>query len=473
MLLIAKDLYCFDKKSNKIIKTNTVIKDEEIHVYSACEDRHGNIWLGTNTSGIIKLDYDKKTNSYERAELGKINAAPTKRTYVLIDYKNRIWIGTDSKGFFQYNEKEHRLINFVKNETNLNSISDNTIFSLYIDRSGVLWIGTFTMGLCKYDLFRKEFYHYKSIKGNPNSLGGNVISSIHGIRPGELWIGSDNGGGVSRFIFDNINEAKIIQYKFDQINANNNVLSLVQRKNGNVWIGITGEAISIIKPEKSGTNELPIMKTFVHKGWPFSIFEDRDETIWVGAWGTGLTRYYNPDNYINFINDPENPNSLCDNIIWAISEDQSGNMWIGGRGKGLSILPAKEKNKSNPEFINYKHDERYPRSLSNNLINVFCQDHEGNMWIGTGGGLNKVIKAGNSFSDLTANDKLEFISYHIEDGLPSETILGIVEDNNGDLWISTLNGLAKFITSKDSFIYYGISDGLQSREFGHNAYFKD
>ena len=193
----------------------------------------------------------------------------------------------------------------------------------------------------------------------------------------------------------------------------------------------------------------------------------------MGAWGSGLTRYHHAAPAVYLINDPDNPNSLCDNIIWAITEDHAGNIWIGGHGEGLSILPAKEKYKPNPRFTNFKHEEGNIASLSNNTINAFCQDHSRTMWIGTNSGLNKVTRKDRDFSNLDMDSELKFSSYHIKDGLPSEGIVGIVEDQNGNLWLSTTNGISRFNISDNSFTNYNENDGLQSNEFWHNAYFKD
>jgi len=472
LLLFADSLYYFDRKSNKILNTKVVLAQSETR--SVSKDKESNLLLSLQ-NGIIKLIYNKRTDSYEKADLGKVNVTPNNRNYIVIDNKDRIWIGTESKGLFQYIEKQDRLINFVNNEKDLNSISDNTIHSLYIDRSGILWIGTFSQGLCKYDLYKKQFHHFKSIPGDNNTLSGNTISSIHTTKPGELWVGNDLDGGINRFIFHDNKEPEVLYYKHDPENSNsiagNSILCLVQKKNGEVWAGSTGGSVSKIIPEKYGSNKQPIIKRYLQYSWTFSIYEDSEGTIWGGTWEYGLWKYKDKtDTFVYFRNDPNNPSSLCDNIIWAIAEDNTGNLWIGGHGKGLSILPAKEKNKSNPEFINFKHEEGNLQSLSNNTINAFFQDHTGTMWIGTAGGLNKVVKKHN---DLTNHDKSAFISYHTKDGLPSEGIIGIVEDNNGNLWLSTSNGVSKFNVSECSFTNYTESDGLQSDEFWHNAYFKD
>ncbi|MBN1550099.1 PAS domain-containing protein, partial [bacterium] len=333
-------------------------------------------------------------------------------------------------------------------------------------------------GLCKYNLYRKQFDHFQAIPGDKNTLSGNVISSIHSARPGELWVGNDLDGGINRFIFHDEKSYDVLHYKYNPQSNNsiggNSILSLVQRKNGEVWAGSAGGSVSKIIPEEYGSNQAPVIKRYNLDRWTFSILEDRQGTLWGGTWDAGLWRYNETEDVFAFFrNDPDNPLSLCDNIVWSITEDHAGNIWVGGHGEGLSILPVKEKYKSHPRFINYKHEDRNPKSISNNTIHVMYQDHSGTMWIGTNGGLNKVIRKNNNFRHLDTDQDLEFFSYHINDGLPSEGIIGIVEDNEGSLWLSTGHGLSNFNTVQDSFINYDATDGLQSNEFWHNAYFRD
>lgn len=350
LLLFADYLYYLDRKTNKIHRTIQLPDNPNI-VY-LCEDKSGNLWLGTSKNGIKKLVYNKQTQNYEYSKVDKINVTPNNRNCVFIDDQDRIWIGTDNKGLFLYDTKEDRLLNFLNDKTDLTSISDNTIYSLLVDRSGVLWIGTFSQGLCKLNLYQKEFLHFKSISGDNNSLSGNTISSIHNTAPGELWIGVDLDGGVNRFIFDHDQVRRVMHYTHNPNDNNtigdNSILCLVQRKNGDVWEGSANGFISRIIPEKPGSHEPPIIKTY-SVSWTFSIYEDRQGTLWGGTWGLGLWRYDDKtDKFTIYSNDPSNPSSLCDNIIWAISEDNSGNIWIGGHSEGLSILPAKEKNKASP-----------------------------------------------------------------------------------------------------------------------------
>ncbi len=476
LLIISNQLFIFNRKTR-------TFQDAELSLditltTSAVEDKNGDILIGTVENGIKKISFDKRNSRYIELPIETYNIAPTDRIFLIKDEFQNIWIGSRTKGLYKYNQDKGMLTHFPSNSCDIRSISENSIQSLFIDRSGVLWVGTFSQGLCKTDLYRKEFEHYKSIPGNPNSLSGNLISALHSISPDELWVGVQQDGGVSRYIFYEDREPRVIQYKYDPNNQNtigaNFTICLVQRKNGDVWLGSVGGTISRIIPEdpESGIPEKIVRYPIV--GWTFSIFEDSEGIIWGGTWDAGLWRYNdNSEEFVYYRNDPDNSNSLVDNIVWAIGEDHNKNIWIGGNAKGISILPYTQKNKMKPEFINFKFDKSNPKSISNNTINVFYQDKKGTMWIGTNDGLNRVIDSKNAIDNIDTAQNFEFFSYNVKDGLPSPSIVGILEDEKGNLWLSTSNGLSKFDFSDSTFTNYSESDGLQSNEFWHNAYFKN
>ncbi len=390
LLLFSNYLIFFDRKTH--IFHNTNIKLVESEMTSLSEDKSGNLFMGTLEDGTIKLSYNQNSNEYKRAALEEISICSSDRNYVIIDENEQIWIGTSTRGLYKYNKDKNKLINYVNDELNNRSISDNTIQSLYIDRTGILWIGTFSQGICKYDLYSKEFFHIKSIPGKINSLSGNLISGIDGITPEELWVGVGNNGGVNRMLFHGENEPTVIhyQYKPDDRNsiASNNTLCLVQRKNGDVWVGSVGGYVSRIIPEAPEKGNSAVVKRYPGQGWTFTLFEDSEGTLWGGTWDEGLWKYNDATSeFTYFLHDPENPSSLCDNVVWAISEDRYNNLWIGGNSKGLSILSAGERTKPNPEFINFGFEQGNPRSISSNTIHAIYQDRKGTMWIGTNNSL--------------------------------------------------------------------------------------
>jgi methyl-accepting chemotaxis protein/ligand-binding sensor domain-containing protein len=474
LLLFADYLYFLDRKTETFHKTNTELANTKI--ISVAEDKFGNLFLGTSEKGLIKLTYNNQNSTYEKVNIDKINITPNNRNTAIFDNYGRLWIGTESKGLYCYDEAKDLLINYMPDKLDDKSLSDNTTPSLFIDFSGILWIGTFSQGLCKYDLYKKEFIHFKSMPSQINSLSGNSVNQITSINPKELWVGLDLGGGVNRFIFNEKNEPNIIRYlnnpNDNNTIASNSTLSLVQRKNGDVWIGSAGGTISRITPEKPGSNGKPIIKRYKQEKWTFAIYEDSDGVLWGGTWGRGLWRFDDKtEEFTSFMPIPNDSSSICDDVIWAIGEDSYKNIWIGGHSKGLSILPAQEKNKTNPKFINFKKKKGNSLSLSDNTINAFCLDHKGVMWIGTMKGFDKVVDKDNTLKNLNNNSKLEFVSYHKKDGLPGESIIGIVEDKSGNLWMSTSYGISKFNGKDTTFTNYTDNDGLQSNEFDHNSYF--
>jgi len=476
LLLFSNSLFYFDRESHLFINTNIDIGKSE--KTSLAEDKSGNIFIGTLDAGIIKLAYNSKSLDYTRVPTEATKFTQNKRSFVLVDDQEQLWIGTLAKGLYKYDETKNQVLNFITDKLDAKSISDNTIQSLYIDRYGILWIGTFSQGICKYDMYSKEFSHLKSVPGKPNTLSGNIISSIHGIHPEELWIGIQQDGGVNRIIFRENDEPKIIYYKHNPDDENtidsDNTLCLIQRKNGNVWVGSVGGYISKIIPEDPETGNRAIVHRYPIQGWTFTLFEDSEGILWGGTWDRGLWKFDDTSNkFTYYLHDEDNPSSLCDNVVWAMGEDRYHNIWIGGNSKGLSILTAKEKGKTNPEFINFEFKKGISGSLSSNTINAFYEDKKGSMWIATNGGLNKVLDSENTLGNGMGNIKLKFLLYHMTDGLPSEGIIGLVEDEKGNIWMSTSNGISKFDFSDSTFYNYFESDGLQGDEFWHNAFYKN
>ncbi len=476
ILLFANSIYKLDINTHSISNISSNIPlGVTNNVTSINEDKSGNLRLGNYFAGNSFFTYNKQTGTYNYVVDNKFSVSPEVGNFIVVDHKNRSWIGTNGNGLYMHDPQTNKILNFRNDENNENSLSDDNINVMYIDNFGILWIGTTSQGICKYDFYKKAFEHYKSVPGEDNSLNGNVISSIHSTTPGELWIGMDRGGGVDRIISLGSEQEQFIHYKNNPANQNsigsNYTLCLVQRKNGDVWVGSAYDHVSKIIPQPPGSSRPPAIRRYNSIYWTFSIMEDLDETLWGGSWGNGIWKYIEQtNNFFYFSHNPDNPTSVCDNVIWSIFEDNMGNLWIGGHDNGLSILPVHEKNKTAPKFINYYYDENNTTSINSKTINSFCQSMDGTMWIGT---MNGLYKTKANIFDTIGLKNLEFSSFHENDGLPSEGITGILEDDHGNLWLSTANGISKFNTSDTTFRNYSESDGLQSNEFWHNAYFKD
>lgn len=149
---------------------------------------------------------------------------------------------------------------------------------------------------------------------------------------------------------------------------------------------------------------------------------------------------------------------INDTYVSAINEDKDGYMYIGFFLEG-GVLRLNPKTK---EFENYKTTSSKSNNISSNSIKAINEDKEGNMWIGTRYGLNK----------FNPNTK-EFTNYTTKDGLPNNTVYGILFDKQSNPWVSTNLGISKLDIKSNKFQSLGITDGLQSNEFNGNAYFQN
>jgi transcriptional regulator with GAF, ATPase, and Fis domain len=161
--------------------------------------------------------------------------------------------------------------------------------------------------------------------------------------------------------------------------------------------------------------------------------------------------------FIHYKNDPNDNESLSNNFVRTIHEDMSGHLWIGTEGGGLNKF-----NKASNSFERFISDAYDTSSISNDYIFTIHEDNSGILWLGTwGGGLNKF------------DPKTKKASYfNTDDGLPSNAIYGILEDESGNLWLSSNNGITRFDPRTKSITNYNVKDGLQNNEFNGGSYFK-
>lgn len=195
------------------------------------------------------------------------------------------------------------------------------------------------------------------------------------------------------------------------------------------------------------------------------MINDRKGNVWIGTYGLfGLYILKQEGGSKRLINFPgsDQPGKLSSSNIRSILEDSYGNIWIG-TDQGLNLVTPEEQAKEDPFFRVFKREAGNPGSISHNYILPIFQAKDGTIWVGTmGGGLNKMNYHSNP-------DSISFSAYTTANGLPNNSIKGILEDDYGSLWISSNKGLTRFDVKNDIFADFNISDGIQDYEFGELA----
>jgi signal transduction histidine kinase/ligand-binding sensor domain-containing protein len=485
---------------------------------SIYEDSAGLFWIGTNSGGLNRFDREKETFSHWINEPGNPNSLSHNDVFSIYEDRSSVlWIGTrrglnklvpganeaspliftrwinepgnpdslshnevqvifqDSVGILWIGTRnglnefvsgggEGSPPNFkhwINEPANPGSLSHNDVRSIYEDRSGVLWIGTWDGGLNKFDREQKKFTYWKNDPLDSHSLSDNSVYSICEDRSDVLWIGTV--GGLNKFDREQRKFAHLINEPGNPDSLSHNyVFSILEDRSGMIWIGTDGGGLNRFDRDNETftywINEPGNPNSLSHDG-VYSIYEDRAGILWIGTKG-GLNMFVpgasegSPPIFKHWVNEPENLNSLSNNEILSIYEDRSGALWIGTRG-GLNRLISGASEGSLPIFKHWVNEPGDPNSLSHDVIVSIYEDRAGILWIGTnGGGLNRFDR-----------DKEKFSHWVNEPGNPeslsNNDILSIYEDQTGMLWVGTMGGgLNWFDREKGTFKRYREKDGL-------------
>ncbi|KAA3619565.1 MAG: response regulator [Calditrichaeota bacterium] len=464
-------------------------------IRSICEDSSGSIWLGTE-GGLSRLDV--QTGKFERFVADPNNPHSLSSNgvnSVMTDMTGTLWVGSLG-GLDRFDSKNQRFTHFA---------TGGGVASLLQDQSGALWIGT-GKHLLHFEPETERFTEFQHDPEDATSLINGVIQSVYEDRSGALWFGTNNA----------INRLDRRRWQFKQIGhnprdasslSNNRISALHAGLSGTIWVaswGDLGVAIDKIDPEtKHVSRSLPgLKKEHLQPGGGIThLHEDHSGMLWISQNGLGR---YDPKNgkFTRFVHESGNPNSLTTNEIECSYEDQNGTLWVaiyhyGANGvsvfereherfrfirfepkirsnispkKGITFISQGRSGKLwfatkgegifllNPgseEFEQITHEPGNPNSLSHSWVRVVLEDRQGMVWAAPWfGGLNKYNPETGRFTIYTESD-----------GLPSNDITNLVEDDNGNIWLTTQHAVSRFDPRAETFKNFDRDDGLINESY--------
>ena len=179
-----------------------------------------------------------------------------------------------------------------------------------------------------------------------------------------------------------------------------------------------------------------------------SLEEDGEGNLWVGTFSGGLHRFNRKtETFTRYQHDPDKPESISGNRIYAVYLDQKSQLWIGTNA-GLDRYDAKQNS-----FVHFAHNSGDTKSLTPGLVSSIYQDHQGRLWIGTEGGLNMYNPSANNFTRYSHDAK-------DPSSLAQNYVKSIYEDKYGNIWLGTWGGgLDKFQPDTKRFHHYQYTPG--------------
>ena len=416
------------------------------------EDRQGNLLLGTADNGLIFYnDKEKIFRQYKHQEKDPRSLASNLIRSLLVDKKGDIWIGSVNGGLDMFHPPTETFFHYQNEPDNIYSLSQRTASALFEDNQGNLWAGTHRGGVSLYMPNTEKFNLYRQ-QPDANSLSYNDVKAFCEDHHGNLWIGTD-GGGLN--LFDR-QKNTFTHYKYDPYKSttlgSNEVLDIMEDSGGNLWVGTWGGGLNLFNRASSTFTRFlndPLQKNSISSNYIQKIFEDHNKNIWIATYYGGLN-LFDPKTkqFRRVIEDGDASTRLTGNNIVSINEDKKGNIWIGTDDGGLNCLQA-----GTGRFSHYFNTEE-----KNPDLRIIFVDSKGRVWVGQAG-LYLFDPKENSFSLFT--DKA---------GLSTEFIKGMTEDDGGDFWISTSNGITRFNPETYAFKKYNTADGLQGLEFEANSF---
>lgn len=343
----------------------------------------------------------------------------------------------------------------------LEELSGVPVLSLLYGSQNILWAGSDGRGVL--NLYEDDIEFNRTENSRMFGEKSAPVRSFFENDRGDLYVAT-KGNGIYVLRADGSSGGT-----YDRTNGlgNASVYALAAGYGDDLFIGHDGVGLDVLSFETGRLTTLAPLP-----GSRFgSVYAIRRDTVngrlWLGTNGYGLVglrlrgtgdgRYEILEQRI-YVNDKDDAASLSNNNVFAIAPAGGGRLWLGTRGGGLNLFDP-----STGRFeVHTTATDTRPIS-SNDILSLYVS-RDSTLWIGTGYGLNRLIRE--------KDGSISFRWYTEKEGLPNNTIHGILEDDAGDLWLSTNKGLAKLDPATGQVVSYYRFKALQSNEFSDGAYYR-
>jgi diguanylate cyclase (GGDEF)-like protein len=444
------------------------------------EDSFGKLWLGADQGLFI---FDPVSTTFTRWSSSSFPQGTGRVLDVLRDTKNTLWVAGDGLGLFKALPRPQRddaihLENFVHDAKDAGSLSRNGLQCVFEDRSGMLWVSAYQGGVNKLilhpgsiaDRERPSVYQYRNNAADPGSLSGDTISAIGEDRFGNLWIGTD-GFGLNRLAAPKApgQPARFERFRRDPTGGPGSlqadvILSTHLDDQKRLWLG--SYMGGMVRVDQDAPAARPTFVHFRHdpkdseslsSDFVRDMVDDGQGGFWVACDSGGGMNHFDPrTGKAKRYGMGQGPHALQNAHLMRMVKDGYGTLWIATQLGLHRFNPATE------EFRVYKPGG--PHAPSDAFINTVVLTSSDVLWIGTrSGGLNR--------TEIPPWDGPEprFSVYGKAEGLPAESVLGILADGKGDLWLATPRAIGRFDTHTLKGSAFTFQRELRRAEFIWNA----
>lgn len=426
--------------------------------------RRGGFWL-TTFNGLFH--FDSVRCSYEAVDLPLPSTEADPGTLllndVLEDAEGDLWVASRA-GLFQVCHSEGRVLLHRSGPTAPQGLNHRMVNCLMVDRSGILWVGTYGGGLNLLDFHRFRFRAWPFVPGSPQSPADWTIWNFCEDTDGKLWVGTQEGlnryspaTGTFEVWRNAAGDPKSL--------TDNEIRDVLTEGDGTVWV-CTRRGLNRFHPGQGLLkchNHRPGDATSLSHDVVRCVLRDSEKRLWVGT-NDGLNLMIDEERGIFRSWCPKEliPANAVFDVRFLVEDAHAPGevLWLG-TSEGLFRLDIRKGVMSHLDW-----DTRDPRSRPRGRFIFYVHQplsgSPDDLYLGTrGSGLLRVNKRTGGCLAVTTRE-----------GLSSDEVYGILEDDWGGLWISTNNGLCRYQPSTGVVSVYHAVDGLPCTEFNSGACFR-
>lgn len=430
-------LVCFDgNKARKYLS-------EHADLYALCEDKKGNIYVGSSNSGVFR----KQGEQFVHIEATGYNAVSS----LYCNHSGQILIGYDGQGMAIYDPETQKLSQnpYYSMEVDL---TRSKVYSMVEDNKGNLWMGLMQKGIYKQPVTTKGFHYMGYRLGPDNVIGNTMVSCIFVDSRGHTWIGTDKDGlyHISSPL-DNKGGKPVVSHLKEGIPSV--IMTIAEDAQGRIWIGSYQEGFGWIDAATSKYNRQAFDED--NHLIVMDIVPDKSGRLWMATMkygvmcmdlATGKIKKYQMGS-----------NAGGDRKVNTIVNDYASQLELSPDGKRIYVSTSMGVCCLDVETDSWVSAWGANSLMYSTPIRV-CKTVGDKLWVGANNGLHCFDMKGKEIKHYTQ-----------EDGLSDNNVTSIEADKDGRLWMGTNLGMSCLNTKTGVVENYYVDDGLQSDEFGDCA----
>ena len=448
-----------DTRSYQIIKNkeeialtpNNLFKHSEQLLWAFAEEDL--IYFIDKTYSLYEYDFGNQ-QQYFIADL-KAEVETRGEVSSIIKQQNDYYIGFKSSGLIVLKYMSNQKIKYQMQDTEIHS----GIFCLMKDKyQDIVWIGTDGQGVYMY--FNDAFSITNTLLDTPVYQINNPVRTVYYDEEQTLWIGT-KGGGILRI--RNYSPETNAAVSFDRISISNSTLTdntvycFAPGSANRLWIG-TENGLNYYSYQNKQLKAFTVIADGKKVKYVHSINELNDTTLWVSTVGEGIVKVIldkagSSPSVKSATRIVLDDGRMASNYFFTSFQENDSILWFGNRGYGAYRL-----NVETEQLTPYRFDNVVNSQTANDIFAIY--KNEKGYWLGTSSGL------------LHFNE--DYSHYHDRaDLFSNNTVHGILEDQQNNLWISTNQGLVRFNPKTNTGQTYDRENGLEVTEFSDGAFYKD